>query len=45
LAGDFNVNAQDNFNAELAEFMKDTFELSKRCQLPCSIASPTKQLN
>jgi hypothetical protein len=27
LAGDFNVNVKDNYNAELAEFMKDTFEL------------------
>jgi hypothetical protein len=27
LAGDFNVNVKDNYNAELVEFMKDTFEL------------------
>jgi endonuclease/exonuclease/phosphatase family metal-dependent hydrolase len=27
LAGDFNVSGKDNYNAELAEFMKDTFEL------------------
>jgi hypothetical protein len=27
LAGDFNVNMKDNYNAELVEFMKDTFEL------------------
>jgi hypothetical protein len=27
LAGDFNVNVKDNYNAELADFMKDTFEL------------------
>jgi hypothetical protein len=27
MAGDFNVNVKDNYNAELAEFMKDTFEL------------------
>jgi hypothetical protein len=27
LAGDFNVNVKDNYNAELVEFMKDTCEL------------------
>jgi hypothetical protein len=27
MAGDFNFNVQDNYNAELVEFMKDTFEL------------------
>jgi hypothetical protein len=27
LAGDFNVNVKDNYNAELVEFTKDTFEL------------------
>jgi hypothetical protein len=27
LAGDLNVNVKDNYNAELVEFMKDTFEL------------------
>jgi hypothetical protein len=27
LAGDFNVNVKDNYNAKLVEFMKDTFEL------------------
>jgi hypothetical protein len=27
LAGNFNVNMKDNYNAELVEFMKDTFEL------------------
>jgi hypothetical protein len=27
LAGDFNVNVKDNYNAELVEFMKDTFDL------------------
>jgi hypothetical protein len=27
LAGDFNVNVKDNYNAELVEFMKDTFLL------------------
>jgi hypothetical protein len=27
LPGDFNVNVKDNYNAELAEFMEDTFEL------------------
>jgi hypothetical protein len=27
LAGDFNVNVKDNYNAELAEFMKDAFQL------------------
>jgi hypothetical protein len=27
LAGDFNVNVKDDYNAELVEFMKDTFEL------------------
>jgi hypothetical protein len=27
-ADDFNVKVKDNYNAELAEFMKDTFELS-----------------
>jgi hypothetical protein len=35
LAGDFNVNVKDNYNAELVEFMKDTFELdvpSDLCQ-------------
>jgi hypothetical protein len=26
LAGDFNVNVKDNYNAELVEFMKDIFE-------------------
>jgi predicted nucleotidyltransferase component of viral defense system len=26
LADDFNVNVKDNYNAELVEFMKDTFE-------------------
>jgi hypothetical protein len=27
LADDFNVDVKDNYNAELVEFMKDTFEL------------------
>jgi hypothetical protein len=27
LAGDFNVSVKDNYNTELVEFMKDTFEL------------------
>jgi endonuclease/exonuclease/phosphatase (EEP) superfamily protein YafD len=27
LAGDFNVNVKDNYNAELVDFMKDTFEI------------------
>jgi hypothetical protein len=27
LAGDFNINVKDNYNAELVEFMKDTFKL------------------
>jgi hypothetical protein len=27
LAGDFNVNVKDNYNAELVDFMKDTFKL------------------
>jgi hypothetical protein len=27
LAGDFNINVKDNYNAELVEFMKDTIEL------------------
>jgi hypothetical protein len=27
LAGDFNVNVKDNYNAELVYFIKDTFEL------------------
>jgi hypothetical protein len=27
LAGDFNINVKDNYNAELVEFMKDAFEL------------------
>jgi hypothetical protein len=27
LAGDFNVDVKDNYNAKLAEFMKDTFEI------------------
>jgi hypothetical protein len=27
LAGDFNVSVKGNYNAELVEFMKDTFEL------------------
>jgi hypothetical protein len=27
LAGDFNVNVKNNYNVELVEFMKDTFEL------------------
>jgi hypothetical protein len=27
LMGDFNANMKDNYNAELVEFMKDTFEL------------------
>jgi hypothetical protein len=27
LAGDFNVNVKDNYNAELVELMKDTFDL------------------
>jgi hypothetical protein len=27
LAGDFNANVKDNYNAELVDFMKDTFEL------------------
>jgi hypothetical protein len=27
LAGDFNVNVKDNYNAELAEFMKYSFKL------------------
>jgi hypothetical protein len=26
LAGDFNINVKDNYNAELVEFVKDTFE-------------------
>jgi hypothetical protein len=28
LAGDFNVNVKNNYNAELVEFMKDTFEFN-----------------
>jgi hypothetical protein len=27
LAGDFNVNMKDNYNVEIVECMKDTFEL------------------
>jgi hypothetical protein len=27
LAADFNFNMKDNYNAELVEFMKDTFEI------------------
>jgi hypothetical protein len=27
LVSDFNVNVEENYNAELVEFMKDTFEL------------------
>jgi hypothetical protein len=27
LTGDFNVNVKDNYNAELVDFMKDTFEI------------------
>jgi hypothetical protein len=27
LAGDFNVNVKDNYSTELADFMKDNFEL------------------
>jgi hypothetical protein len=27
LAGDFNINVKDNYNAKLEEFMKDPFEL------------------
>jgi hypothetical protein len=27
LEGEFNVNVKDSYNAELVEFMKDTFEL------------------
>jgi hypothetical protein len=27
LSGDFNINVKDNYNAELVESMKDTFEL------------------
>jgi hypothetical protein len=27
LEGDFNVSVKDNYNAELVEFMKDTFEV------------------
>jgi hypothetical protein len=27
LVSDFNINAEGNYNAELVEFMKDTFEL------------------
>jgi hypothetical protein len=27
LAGDLNVNVKDNYNVELVEFMRDTFEL------------------
>jgi hypothetical protein len=27
LTGDFNVNMKDNYNAELVEFMKDTFKI------------------
>jgi hypothetical protein len=27
LAGDFNINVKDNYNAKLVEFMKDIFEL------------------
>jgi hypothetical protein len=26
-AGDFNINVEDNYNAELVEFMKDTSEI------------------
>jgi hypothetical protein len=26
VAGEFNVSVKDNYNAELVEFMKDTFE-------------------
>jgi hypothetical protein len=27
LAGDFNVNVESNYSAELVQFMKDTFEI------------------
>jgi hypothetical protein len=27
LAGNFNINMKDNYNAELIDFMKDTFKL------------------
>jgi hypothetical protein len=27
LVGEFNVNVKDNYNAEIGEFKKDTFEL------------------
>jgi hypothetical protein len=27
MAGDFNVKVKDNYNADLVEFMKNTFEL------------------
>jgi hypothetical protein len=27
LVGGFNVNVKDNYNAELVDFIKDTFEL------------------
>jgi hypothetical protein len=32
LAGDFNINMKDNYNADLVEFMKDTFELDNLSQ-------------
>jgi hypothetical protein len=28
LAGDFNIDVKGNYNTELVEFMKDTFELN-----------------
>jgi hypothetical protein len=35
LADDFNVNVKNNYNAELAEFMKDNFELDVLSDLSC----------
>jgi hypothetical protein len=39
LAGDFKVNVKDNYNTELVEFMKDTYELDVLSVNPKCITS------
>jgi hypothetical protein len=41
LAGDFNVNVKDNYNAELVDFIKDTLELDVLSDL----SQPTTRSN
>jgi hypothetical protein len=45
LAGDFNVNVKDNYNAELIEFMKDTFKLDVLSDLSQGTTRPNSCIN